>query len=511
MGAEAGGEFIRTDLIEPREYQLNIIKSILHKNSLVVLPTGLGKTIIALYAMSNALSHGKKAMMLSPTKPLAEQHYNSAVRLMALNPNEMALITGAVAGAGRSALEAGARVVLATPQTIANDIKAGRLDIKDYGVVVFDECHRAMGKYAYTYIADEAKLNSIRTLGLTASPGSSEAKIKMLTDILGIQNIEVRGPSDEDVYKYIAGKKTSVIYVDRNLAVNEIISLLRPVIEEHFMKLKKYGFCYFKTFESIPKARFLEIGKTISNIKAPNYRFIVMFEYIYLLHLMHAYDLISTESIFAFYDYFERLKARAEKSRAVSSILNNRSIGIATALAKKFLDRGQEHEKMLKLVQILKTDLSGKTVIIFAQYRATISKIVEILNANALRANAFLGKKGGVTNLMQKDIIDRFRLGVFKILVATSIGEEGLDIPSVDAVVFYEPVSSEIRNIQRRGRAGRISFGNIIILVARNSKDEVHLNVSRFRELRMQKILQGLQKNLSREYRHSGTGQQRLA
>lgn len=511
MDTVIADKFLRTELIEPREYQINIIKSIAHKNSLVVLPTGLGKTIIALYAMSNALSYGRKAMMLSPTKPLAEQHYNSVVKFMKLDQKEIVLITGVVPAIERSALETDAKVVIATPQTVANDIKAGRLDLKEYGIVVFDECHRAIGKYAYTYIADEAKINSIQTLGLTASPGSSEAKIKMLTDILNIQNIEVRVPSDDDVYKYIAGKRTNIVYVERNIAVNEIISLLKPVIEEHFLKLKKYGFCYFKTFEAIPKAKFLEIGKIIGDIKAPNYRFIVMFEYVYLLHLMHAYDLVSTESIFAFYDYFERLKSRTEKSRAVSSILNNKSIVLATALAKKVLDQGQEHGKMFKLVQILKTELSEKTVIIFAQYRATISKIVEILNKNGLQATAFLGKKGGITNQMQKDIINRFRLGIFKILVATSIGEEGLDIPSVDAVVFYEPVSSEIRNIQRRGRAGRINFGNIIILVARNSKDEVNLNVSRFRELRMQKILQKMQKNLSHEYKYAGTGQQRLA
>ena len=46
-------------------------------------------------------------------------------------------------------------------------------------------------------------------------------------------------------------------------------------------------------------------------------------------------------------------------------------------------------------------------------------------------------------------------------LVATSIAEEGLDIPEVDLVVFYEPIPSEIRYIQRRGRTGRKTAGNV--------------------------------------------------
>ena len=50
--------------------------------------------------------------------------------------------------------------------------------------------------------------------------------------------------------------------------------------------------------------------------------------------------------------------------------------------------------------------------------------------------------------------------------MATSIAEEGLDIPEVDLVVFYEPIPSEIRYIQRKGRTGRNAAGSVIILAA---------------------------------------------
>src|SRR5437879_11855317 len=65
------------------------------------------------------------------------------------------------------------------------------------------------------------------------------------------------------------------------------------------------------------------------------------------------------------------------------------------------------------------------------------------------------GEDIGLSQKEQVDILDKFRAGEINVLVATSIGEEGLDIPQVDHVVFYEPVPSEIRQIPPRGRTGR--------------------------------------------------------
>ncbi|MCL4383645.1 MAG: DEAD/DEAH box helicase [Candidatus Marsarchaeota archaeon] len=500
---------IKPDLIEQREYQINIINNILNKNSLVVLPTGLGKTIIALFLISNCLFNDEKALILAPTKPLAEQHYNSAIKFLNIDPRQIILITGELNSSKRSEIENNARLIIATPQTIANDLKNGILSFKDFGLAVFDECHKAVGRYAYTYIADEAKSKNIQIIGLTASPGSDKKKIKNLIEILGIENIEVRIPTDPDVYNYIMDKKIEIIRIEKNKVIDEITSLLKPVIEEHLSKLRRYGFCYYKKFENIPKTKLLEIGRLISNVKAQNYKFILLFEYIYVLNLIHAYDLVSTEGLFPFFDYFERLKNRKEKGRAVLSILNNKNVMIAVNLAKKALEKGIEHKKMSKIVEILKNKFSGKTVIIFAQYRSTVNKLEEILNKNNIHSKAFIGKKEGITNIIQKNTIEDFRKGVFKVLIATSIGEEGLDIPDVDAVIFYEPIPNEIRNIQRRGRAGRIKFGEIIILVAINTKDEVYLNVSKFRELKMQKILQDMKKELKSNIKNKN-GQQKL-
>ena len=70
-------------------------------------------------------------------------------------------------------------------------------------------------------------------------------------------------------------------------------------------------------------------------------------------------------------------------------------------------------------------------------------------------------------------------------LVATSVGEEGLDVPSTDMVIFYEAVPSEIRSIQRKGRTGRSGSGRIVVLVTKGTSDETYRWVSQARERAM--------------------------
>ncbi len=132
-----------------------------------------------------------------------------------------------------------------------------------------------------------------------------------------------------------------------------------------------------------------------------------------------------------------------------------------------------------------------------------------MLRKAGIEAREFVGKKDGTTQEGQRMIIEDFRNGKFNVLVSTSIGEEGLDIPSVDYVVFYEPVASEIRNIQRKGRAGRVKFGRVIILVSRNTKDEAYLMISRIREKRMRDNILKIKESL-RETHRKGKGQMAL-
>ncbi len=492
-------DFLRLDGIEFREYQFNIIKSILnHGSTLVVLPTGLGKTLIGVAVIADALSTGKKALLLAPTKPLSEQHYESLKKLLKCDEKDIVLLTGTIHKKERKELEAAAKVLVATPQTIANDLKSANFSLDEFRVAVFDECHRAVGKYAYTYIANELAVKNALIVGLTASPGSRRDKINALLGTLNIKHIEARASNDVDVEKYVMPKYVHFIGVDIGEKIRNMAQLIKPIGEESLKSLREMGLANFRSFESVPKGRLIEIGNHINRISAKGYKFGALFSYIRLLNTMHAYDLLVSEGIYPFRAYLTSLSSREEKGRAVENFLSNKSVVLAVSMADAAIKNHEEHPKVKALCDVL-LQYKGKSAIVFAQYRSTIKMLSAFLNENGYKAMPFVGKKEGVTQYQQQKILDDFRNRKFDVLVASSIGEEGLDIPSVDLVVFYEPIPNEIRNIQRRGRTGRFRSGDIYIIFAKGTKDEIYLFISRTKEEKMMSLLKNINKKLESE------------
>ena len=144
-------------------------------------------------------------------------------------------------------------------------------------------------------------------------------------------------------------------------------------------------------------------------------------------------------------------------------------------------------------------------IIIFAQFRETVRTISEELNkVPGINAANFVGQaikdhgKGKTTGLKQKEqkaLIEKFKSGEINVLVATSIAEEGLDIPEVNEVIFYEPIPSAIRSIQRRGRTARLSKGKLKILVTKKTLDEIFYYSSHHKEKRMHKAIDQIKKD----------------
>jgi Fanconi anemia group M protein len=186
---------------------------------------------------------------------------------------------------------------------------------------------------------------------------------------------------------------------------------------------------------------------------------------------------------------------RQKKTKAAKGLFKDGNFRNAVHLTQKSHEKGEEHPKLEKLMEILKkAEKNNEQVIVFSQYRDTVNEIHNKCQSEGIKAVKFFGQANretekGLTQKEQKEIIKSFRMKTYQVLVSTSVAEEGIDIPSVDLVVLYEPVPSEIRMIQRRGRTGRTTKGRMIVLITKNTRDESFYYSSIHRERRMKRQL----------------------
>ncbi len=481
---------IKEGAIEYREYQDILAKRVLERgNTLVVLPTGLGKTIIAILVAVNKLDEGK-VLFLAPTKPLANQHLKSFDRLTEIK--ELGLLTGEIKDEERRKILDSSRVVFATPQTIQNMIISGEINLREFSLVIFDEAHRAVGDYAYVFIADrynkENKAGLI--LGITASPGGTREKIQEIIQNLFIKNVEVKTEKDESVRRYIPGKKESWVVVELPPEMKEIRDIARSQVKDILGKLKENDIIRSKIGKAGKKALLELQSDLISNARLNPSLYAIIPKVNALIKLNHAIELLETQGLVTFKIYLEKLGK--DKSKGASVIKKDPRFAKMLYLADKSIKQGIEHPKLDKLVQVVKE--RGKQTIVFTQYRASAKHIEEKLEANGISCSRFIGQtsRNGEKGMRQKEqaeMIEKFRNKEFQVLIATSIGEEGIDIPSVDLVVFYEPVPSEIRKIQRSGRTGRKSPGEVVYLITKGTRDEAFYWSSKHKEREMERTL----------------------
>jgi len=475
---------IRESLVERRAYQIAIAATALMYNTLVILPTGLGKTVVALLVIASRLhNEGGKVLVLAPTKPLVEQHANFFRKTMKLDESEIVALSGEVKPEKRVELWEKAKLVVSTPQVIENDLVMDRIGLEDVVHVTFDEAHRAVGEYAYVYVADtyfkQAKKPLV--LGMTASPGSDVERIREVIRNLRIEAIEIRTESDEDVRPYIHEKKIQWVKVEMPEELRNIRDMLMKMIERRLKKLEKLG---IKTSD-LSKKELLALQESLQ-VQAVESGDDALFEAVSVLaevlKLYHGLELIETEGVEALKEYLKKIVYEGGSRGGSKAARNIVSDPVFKDLLNAVSSCRKEHPKLDKLVEILKKQLSENSdsrVIVFTNFRDTAETIVEKLKRDGIKAEKFVGQarrgeKRGMSQKEQIEILEKFRRGEIQVLVATSVGEEGLDIPSTDLVVFYEAVPSEIRAIQRRGRTGRVREGRIVVLITKGTRDEAY-------------------------------------
>jgi len=464
----------------PRLYQSNILKACIDKNCLIILPTGIGKTGISLLLAIERLNKfpDSRILFCSPTKPLCQQHKETFSSSTNISKEHLLLYTGLLKADLRQKLFPNSKVVIATPQTIESDIRNNCINLEDFSLLVIDEAHRSRMKYASTLVAKKymETAKNPRILALTASPGSTKEKIKEICENLFIDNIEVRTDTDEDVIPYLQNK--SIYYEEVHLTneFEQIKKLLRSVYTEKLKHLRKIGFTKPPSLTNKRDLIMLQMQFQKELSRHNPSAFFAISLIAGLLKLSYLIELIETQSLKPLQNFFNKLSS--ESTKAAKSLMKTHEIIEAKNITGSLIDNGVLHPKLEKLILIIKKQLSTSPhskIIIFANYRDTISEILEELsNVENCKPIKLIGHKDGITQKQQLETISRFESNEFNCLITTSIGEEGLSIGTLDTAIFYDNVPSAIRRIQREGRVARIKPGKIIYLIVKNSMDSAY-------------------------------------
>jgi len=483
---------IRPGTILKRAYQINIFEAIKNKNSMVVLPTGLGKTVIAVMMIAYHVTKGK-VLFLAPTKPLCEQHYATLKKLLTVE--DIYLITGEKTKKDkRKEIYRKAQVIVATPQTIENDMKS--IDFSKFRLAIFDECHRTVGNYAYVSIARRCVEEGVITMGLTASPGSSYSRLKEVVENLGIEHIEVRSEYDEDVKPYIPERKLKWILIEMPHEIKALSAAIDAIIKEFLQELNKY-INISTSPRKVTKKMLISLQNRLqSRVKNGGSIYGAISMVSALIKIYHLKEMLTSQGLEAAKNYI--MKMEEDKSKGGKKIRANlRYKKVRDAI----LSLNYENPKLHFTRKILLSHFKSRgdaRVMIFAEYRDTIEVLYqELKGMEGIRAAKFVGQAkgsdGGMSQEQQKKVIDDFRKGVYNVLISTSIGEEGIDIPATSLVLFYEPVPSAIRHIQRRGRTARGGIpGEVYILIMKGSRDEAYYWSSRRKEKKMMEQIRRL-------------------
>ena len=502
---------IKSNAIEARLYQQVLAADVLKKgNTMIVAPTALGKTIVATLVAADRLEKVKnsKILVLAPSKPLAIQHESTFKEFLTVPCSS---ITGAVKTDERVKRWEESQIICATPQTVESDLLKGRYSLKDVSLVVFDECHHGVGSYSYVYLASryvkESKFNLI--LGLSASPGSDKEKIKEVCDNLYIQSIVVKTEEDNDVRPYFNPVAIDWVRVKMSSELEKIKTHVDKALKIRLKGLKNMGVIRTVSVNKLDilKARGRVQSAIARSVNPKKECFQAISILSAVINIQHSQELIETQGVVTFNKYVARL--RKKKTKAAKSLIQDPNFGKAIYLAREAEKHGLEHPKLKKVTDIIKKELgqNGQTklqsdryvkdadqksskIMVFTQYRDSLEMIHQKLEKEGIKSAKFFGQASrdgekGLTQKEQKEIIKAFKIGEYDVLLSTSVAEEGIDIPAVDLVILYEPVPSEVRMIQRRGRTGRKRSGRVKVLITNGTRDEGYYWASVNKERRM--------------------------
>ena len=499
---------LNKDVAEARGYQLDAVRAALGASTLLVLPTGLGKTPVAWMVIAERLRYYQEMsnsegsvpwiLVIAPTNPLVIQHRRDAEKWLNVDNEKIIALTGKITPEKRTKMYSGPSIIISTPQIIRNDVKSGILSLSNCVLLVADEAHHSTGKHSMAEVGDlygDSARNGL-VLGCTASPGSTENQVQEVCNRLLIDRIFSRKTTDPELKPYIQNMEIVEIRLPPDETIKKISEPLENILMDLSQRLQTQGFLVLKggvSIRSLRESQF-RISQAISAGRKTAYQ--AARQNADVQRINSLLYLLQGQGINSALKHLERIDANKKKEDSQARFI---SMPQVRELLGKLRTMDELHPKIPEVKRLVKEQLENdplSRVIVFASWRDSVSMIIDSLSdLEGATIERFVGQASregqkGMTQKSQVETLDRFRQGESNVLVCTSVGEEGLDVPSADRVIFYEPVASEIRTIQRRGRTARHSEGDVFVLVSEDTRDVGVRHAAAAREIRMIKVLE---------------------
>ena len=512
---------VKPNKVEARLYQQTLFASCIKENSLVILPTGLGKTILFLMMTAHRLEKfpNGKIVFCAPTKPLLDQHEYTTKESLNIDSDKIIQISGQIAPEKRREIWEAGQVFICTPQTIQNDIIQRRVKLDEIVFICFDEAHKAVGDHSYVFIADQyyKKAKNPLLLGITASPGANPERIDEVQQNLKITNVEMRDESSDDVKLYVHEIKESWEVIPLSKEFRIIIDTLNDLFKMVLEGLKEFNVIKSALPRNNPRRVLLTLRAKVNEIFANRNEedrsdFFKAMSFVgNSIRLSHAIELIETQGIPSLSKYLEgqinEIKL-GKGSRALKELMFSDEMTRVIDAVEVLQEKKIIHPKLVRLREIIEEEVKknpDNRILVFSHFRVTAKMISEELNnIKNVKAHWFVGQSSGrgdkgLSQKEQLEIMQAFRDGFYNALVSTSVAEEGLDIGECELVVFYDAVPNAIRLIQRKGRTGRRKEGKVIMLIAEGTRDEAYMWASKKQAQKMKKIIKSRNATVEKE------------
>ncbi|XP_032883240.1 Fanconi anemia group M protein isoform X2 [Amblyraja radiata] len=508
-----------------RTYQFDMVHAALFHNTLVCLPTGLGKTFIAAVSMYNFYRWypAGKIVFMAPTKPLVAQQIEACYKVMGIPQSHMAEMTGHTQALNRQTIWNTRRVFFLTPQVMMNDLSRGACPATDVKCLVVDEAHKALGNYAYCQVVKELcnYTHQFRVLALTATPGGDIKAVQQVISNLMISRLEVRSEDSIDIQPYSHQRHVEKFVLPLGPELIAVQSLYLQVLEAFTRRLLNTGAILHKDIANLTKYQIVLSREQFRKNPPGNIggvqRGMAEGDYALCISLYHGYELLLQMGMRSLYAYLEGIMDGSKGMTRVCNELCRNAVFMemyeklkATFSSGRTLltsQKGPENEKQLiyshpklqKLEEVVlnhfhsraacggpntsggKVDGSSTRVMIFSSYRHSVQEIAEMLSKHQplVKAMTFVGHASGkntkgFTQKEQLEVMRCFREGGYNVLVSTCVGEEGLDIGEVDLIICFDVQKSPIRMVQRMGRTGRKREGRIVVLLAEGREERTY-------------------------------------